>query len=344
MLLDGLDEVPEADERRTQIKQAVESFAAAYPKCRILVTSRTYAYQQQEWRLTGFDEATLAPFSKAQIRTFVDRWYAVVGAARGRTLADAQGRSEVLKREILRNQRLLDLARRPLLLALMASLHAARGASLPERREELYSEAVELLLDRWEQGRIVRNPAGQILLIQPSLAEFLAVGKDQIRALLNRLAFDAHSRQPELVGTANIAETELVDGLLGLSGNQRDRFKRLEIIDYLSQRSGLLVPHGVRVYTFPHRTFQEYLAACHLTDDDYPEKVADLARSDPDRWREVTLLAGAKAARAAPDPRFGHWSMPFVTTVRTRKPATERMHGGRFLPPRRWSRAPTWRR
>ncbi|MGH2358502.1 MAG: NACHT domain-containing protein [Candidatus Limnocylindria bacterium] len=47
ILLDALDEVPDALERREQVKQAVQEFAGIYRRCRFLVTSRTYAYQRQ---------------------------------------------------------------------------------------------------------------------------------------------------------------------------------------------------------------------------------------------------------------------------------------------------------
>jgi hypothetical protein len=82
LLLDGLDGVPEADQRRVQVKTAVEQLAAAFPKVRVLVTSRTCAYQRQDWKLRGCAEAVLAPFGEAQMRRFVDRWYSYVGQAR----------------------------------------------------------------------------------------------------------------------------------------------------------------------------------------------------------------------------------------------------------------------
>lgn len=295
ILLDGLDEVPEAHRRRTQIREAVEDFAAVFARCRMLVTGRTYAYQQQDWRLTNFEVTVLAPFSAGQIRRFVDRWYAHVAELRHLDGGDSQGRAEDLKRAIFDGDRLRGLAERPLLLTLMASLHAWRGGNLPEKREELYADAVNLLIDRWESQRVVWDAQGKVVVIQPSLAEWLQVDRDKVRNFLNELAFTGHAAQPDLAGTADVPEEKLVVGLLGLSRNPDIRPQRL--VEYLSQRAGLLVPRGVGVYTFPHRTFQEYLAACHLTDHDFPDLLAGLARREPGRWREVALLAAAKTTR-----------------------------------------------
>lgn len=298
LLLDGLDEVPEAESRREQIREAVEDFVRSFAKCRVLLTSRIYAYQNQGWKLKGFAEAVLAPFSSGQIRRFVSRWYAHSAAVGKLAAAAAEGKAAHLREAIFGREHLRELAGRPLLLTLMACLHAWRGADLPEKREELYAATVELLLDRWESHRVIRDRQGKRVLLQPSLGQYLEVGKERVRQTLEELAFDVHAAQGDRPGTADVAEGDLVSRLMRL--RRTPETNPAVLVDYLSQRAGLLVPRGVGIYTFPHRTFQEYLAACHLSIEDFPTTVAELGRTDPDRWREVVLLASAKAARGTP--------------------------------------------
>ena len=305
ILLDGLDEVPEVDTRREQIKQAVESFANSHPRCRILVTSRTYAYQKEDWKLSNFAEAVLAPFSNGQVRCFVDCWYQQIAAAEGTDRNTAQGNATRLKQAIFAGERLRVLAERPLLLTLMVCLHSWRGGTLPEKREQLYAESVDLLFHSWEEAKTKLEKDGRERVIQPSLSELLKLpNKDLLLEILSEQAFEAHQNQPGLVGTADISQIKLVERILEFSCNPEVKPNRL--LEYLIDRAGLIIPRSNRVYTFPHRTFQEYLAACYLTTHDYPNQIAELVRNDVNRWREVALLAGAKAGHGSP---FAAWAL-----------------------------------
>jgi formylglycine-generating enzyme required for sulfatase activity len=299
ILLDGLDEVPDPLTRREQIKQAVQDFADTFGKSRFLVTSRTYAYTRQDWKLTSFAEVVLLPFAPGQIQCFVDTWYAHMSELERLSETDAAGRADLLKRTIERNERLAELAVHPLLLTLIVRLHTERGGALPEKREELYAQAVELLLNQWESLKVRFKPDGT-KEIAPSLAEWLNAGRDDIRRELDKLAFEAHRDQAELVGTADIRQERLVIALLNSAPTRSDLKPKL-LEEYLRDRAGILAAHGEGLYQFPHRTFQEYLAACHLTVDRFPDELSRLVRADPNRWREATLLAAAKVARGTPE-------------------------------------------
>ena len=304
ILLDGLDEVPDAQRQRGPIKQAIQGFADTFSRCRFLVTSRTYAYQRQDWKLSGFAEARLLPFTQPQINGFIKAWYGHMVELLCLTAADAQRRAEALQHDVARNPRIRELAERPLLLTLMAQLQTKGGGALPQKREALYDLAVNMLLHVWERMKPRTGPDGQPV-VEPSLAEWLNASHDNIRKQLNRLAFEAHRDQapdsadePVPSGAAPIPQAALVYALRCASDQFPDA-KLLRLEEYLRDRAGILAEHGVGVYQFPHRSFQEYLAACHLTDDDFPDQLASLARQSPERWREVVLLAGAKAARGS---------------------------------------------
>jgi hypothetical protein len=303
VLLDGLDEVPEAARRRELLCEAVSLFAEAYPKCRFVVTSRTYAYQKRDFHLRGFEVAELAPFGDGQIRLFTRRWYGEVADLKGLREEEAKERAALLERAIFSSSRLRELAARPLLLTLMASLHAFRGGSLPEDREKLYDETLELLLDVWEQ-RQKRHEGGRLVL-EPSLLEYLKVERKEVLRVLQELAYEVHGRQPGLEGTADVPAGDLVVRLMRLPPKAKDAdVNPKRLAEFLSQRSGILAERGEGVYTFPHRTFQEYLAARHLVDGSFDyDEIAAGGRRDPNRWREVILLA---AARIGP---IGVWDL-----------------------------------
>ena len=84
------------------------------------------------------------------------------------------------------------------------------------------------------------------------------------------------------------------------------RDKAALVVDYIEKRAGLLIGQrekkGERQFTFPHRTFQEFLAACYLAvQEDFAAQCLRLAREAPGHWQVVLPLAAriAKAERGA---------------------------------------------
>ncbi|MEZ5451135.1 MAG: hypothetical protein R3E89_20000 [Thiolinea sp.] len=117
VMFDGLDEVPQAGDRRKRLVGCIEGFAKSYADCRLLVTCRPYAYRDPQWHIRGFAVSHLAPFTDGQIIRFIRRWYASLGTLD----ADAAAtRGAKLQAAVLRRSSLHDLAQRPLLLSLIA--------------------------------------------------------------------------------------------------------------------------------------------------------------------------------------------------------------------------------
>ena len=160
ILLDGLDEVPDAN----------QSQAAGQAGCKRLCRgfSQMPGFgDQPHLRLpeTGMEAGRVCRgraepvHPAADLASLLERWYAHIGYCAQAESGGAQGQGETSQGAIKGSERLAELAARPLLLTLMASLHAWRGGSLPEKREELYADAVDLLLDQWEGLKVVLTPS-----------------------------------------------------------------------------------------------------------------------------------------------------------------------------------------
>ncbi|RME37049.1 MAG: NACHT domain-containing protein, partial [Thermoflexia bacterium] len=128
LLLDGLDEVTSAEERR-MVAQAVEALAATYPRCRFVVTSRIAGYDAAP--LGGdFARLTIAPFEREDIQRFARQWSLAFEAAGAEpeTLPPeirqrAEARADDLFAAVTGHPAIERLAVNPLLLTILALIH-----------------------------------------------------------------------------------------------------------------------------------------------------------------------------------------------------------------------------
>jgi hypothetical protein len=277
VLLDGLDEVAHADDRLA-VADWVERQIAAHARNHFVVTSRPYGVPGS---LTSqADVYAVRPFTPEQVRFFLDRWYLAAErhatGTHGRTARRAvreRGRKSADRLDSLLREHpaLYDLAVNPLLLTMIATAHRYRGA-LPDSRADLYGEICQVLLSRRVQAK--------------DLPELLSWPAKQ--TLLAALAYQMMRDQV----------TDLPAGrVLEVLGPQLERFSSSvtgeAFLDDIS-RNGLLAEVPAGRYAFTHLTFQEYLAARHVTAS--PDLVKSLADNISDPWWHETILLCAATA------------------------------------------------
>lgn len=289
-LLDGLDE---CGAQRDRVNASIEDLMRHWGgKSRFLRTARPSAWPQGAQPDQGV--YALAELSPKKVASFIDRWYAAV-QQRGWPLRRPVAQMVEDLTRACGQRDIRPLAASPLLLTLMALIHTTR-ARLPDDRAELYGSAVDLLLQRWNDADD-RNGSGRLCQLL-GIPDFPL---DNVKEVLAKVAFQVHAEQAPHVG-----EDRLKRAFRGLTSHSDDRAAQL--IDYIEERAGLLIcdqpkgddPEQERLFSFPHRTFQEYLAALHLAKfhPDGPAKACELAEGQLTQW-EVVLPLMARIAGPA---------------------------------------------
>jgi predicted NACHT family NTPase len=141
VLLDGLDEVKDEDNNRV-IKQ-VRDFSDKFRTNQFVITCRIAA---KDYTFEKFTEVEVADFDDEQIDTFAQKWFQSKGPAK----------AEEFIEQLTENDRIRQLATNPLLLTLLC-LVFEEPVQFPVNRSELYEEAIDILLSRWDKTRNIER-------------------------------------------------------------------------------------------------------------------------------------------------------------------------------------------
>ncbi|MEM8488956.1 MAG: SUMF1/EgtB/PvdO family nonheme iron enzyme [Bacteroidota bacterium] len=279
LVLDGLDEVP--FEARSLVRETVGALLDHHDLKRVIVTCRIRSYTEES-RIEGFDAHTLAPFDDAQIQQFIAGWYDAQMQLGALKTSDTARLTTDLQQAV-NTQYLRQLAPNPMLLTTMIMVHQ-EDKELPRQRVVLYERAVDILLRKWEKDK------GQL----PEDMQELLSSKERIRPIVQRLAFEAHKKK-RADAAADLPRHEAIH-ILEQDAYLGDLAFAGRFLDYVDERSGLLIGLGGSLgkpaaYSFPHRTFQEYLAGCYLINNprSAAREIRKLAK-EGDFWSEAVLL------------------------------------------------------
>jgi hypothetical protein len=175
-----------------------------------------------------------------------------------------------LRRQLFADRSLIDLAKNPLLLTIIAVAHKFKER-LPQRRLDVYREIFQLLLEDRPYQRQTRltiaNAAENQTILQPLALALTKANRTQFKphqgaaCIQKRLARMA-------AGTALTPEKFLVE---------------------IQQVSGLLAGGESYLYEFTHKTFQEYLAAVELTQHASGGQEM-MSRLADENWKEVVYF------------------------------------------------------
>ncbi len=298
VLLDGLDEIVNADDRR-KVVERIEDFIRYHDNRpnRFAITSRIAGYRSAPLS-DPFVQYTVQEMDDNQIQRFLEHWCTAVEAAQTPELSQ-EAREMVAKREIDGIMKAVQsspgvhrLAANPLLLRTLALIHRT-GAQLPQKRIELYKLAADTLARTWRMAQGVPESA--------------LVNDKYLTRLLGRLAYWLHENKSTGIATEHDVYRELgqewarIKGLDWDEDNPDIEYEVKKFIQAVHEHTGLFVERAPKRYGFMHLTFEEYYAARHLVARSRERAGLIREHLHKPRWEEPILLALGFVGLDSPD-------------------------------------------
>lgn len=285
LILDGLDEVPNAVVRSDLVK-ALSSFVTELSSRNVdlflIATTRPQGYKGEFEEALPTSTATLSYFTQTEALSYAD---ALIGL---RSEDDPELAVRVTERLFNAvHQRLTGrLMTTPLQVTIMTAL-AERAVALPTTRYELFDDYYSTIYDR----EIAKAPEFAMLRTLRSHVNAVQEGA----GLALHIAAERPESPDALLRHKDVSK--ILMRRLRNAGYADDEAKGMskELLSLTSDRLVLLVsPHGT-VYRFEVRSIQEYMAARALTEGEDEIVLERLRCLIPSiHWRNVWLLAAGK--------------------------------------------------
>ncbi|MCT9112821.1 DUF4297 domain-containing protein [Streptomyces mirabilis] len=254
VLVDGLDEITDRDDRQNLLRTLANFAAGPDPVYRFVVATRPLP--GKDLRVLGHDvpRYQLVPFSRSELSSAAQRVLDGLGVPDSR---EAAGRFV----RVLDDAHLTGFARTPLMATMLCQLYAAHpGQSLPATRGALYARFTDLLHHRMS-GRGLSGVRSQA---EAALARFGPTAVSRAHDLLDQLPDTIDSLA---YGHRSGGIRSWVGALAALDSARRPRAVPEDdwngFLASVLGRSGLLTRSGDG-FAFLHQTLQEYCAARHL--------------------------------------------------------------------------------
>jgi len=264
ILLDGFDEVTgNVSKAIDQIKD----FYNGYAGNQFILSCRVAAY---DYIFEQFTEIELADFEDREIETFINNWF-----------NQSARKAASCWTELKADQSIHELARSPLLLTMLCLTFDDQMA-FPHNRAELYFEAVNALLKKWDSSRDIKRQE-----IYKQLTPMRKIG------LLSNIAFHTFKKEQHFIRSTDVESyiRDYVEHLPGSIDNEQVDYEL--IVRSIEAQHGLLVERAKGIYSFSHLTLQEYFATRYILEHWSEEdlNVLLLDRAFEPKWREVILLS-----------------------------------------------------
>ncbi len=274
VLVDGLDEAS-ASQRR-EVRAWLRDLIGVFPKARYVVTSRPHAAEEGWLDADAFVDAELQDMARSDIHTFIEHWHQAVaqGMPDEEEKAKVLALTDSLKAKLGQNAAIHRLATSPLLCALLCALHRQRVKNLPSDRIELYRSCIDMFFRRDEEREVAAT-------------DYLDLSDRQKESLLQDFAWWM-IRNGKTTATPEEARNRFERAYQRLRGDKPPA-TGADVMQLFLHRIGIIRQQAHQKIDFPHRTFQEYLAAKGAIQG---KDFGLLAKNAHDvQWREVVILA-----------------------------------------------------